>query len=217
MNISMFAYASIQSDAYNDINTYGSTSAEINGLQLYDSFYSVFTLTLGNYGSTSDVWNGTSASDGWAVTGQANTQYTMSSIIGSSFCGSISANASITTGSSSGSGGNPPGGGNCYGQPEIDTISPTYGYAGDTNLPMSITGSNLDPCDGSLVLSTSTYPDPQGEVIWSFTPTTEYPGEIDGNYSINYYSNPSYCYIGAIVVQTSGGTVYSPDFNICYP
>jgi hypothetical protein len=70
---------------------------------------------------------------------------------------------------------------------------------------MTITGVYMDPPDQSLRLTT--YPP-----AFSFTPTSIGDEEIDGYYSIDC-SNTNY-YIGYVLVTTSSGQAYSPDFDI---
>ena len=204
--VAFWAFASISSDVYNNIDAYGTATSEKDTWSpcLSDA---TFTLSIGTFSAFSDTFETdgeVNLSEEFYFGGLPSTTYSMEVEGDDCYLGVcwqvVDASVSLTTPASSGSGGSPP---------TISAIYPTSGTACDTNLPLFIYGENLAPLDNST--NVATYPP---YPIFAFQPSSITDTEIDGTYSID--CNAGF-FIGYVVVNTSGGSSNdSPDFNI-YP
>jgi hypothetical protein len=88
--------------------------------------------------------------------------------------------------------------------PEIYSMTPTSGSICDWAVPMTILGANLNPADGSLVITTT----PFSSFYIDYQTVSD--SEIDAYYYVNCGVDPG---IGNVIVNTTYGQAVSPDFT----
>jgi len=110
--------------------------------------------------------------------------------------------------------------------PEVDGIDPNPIYDGDTNVSMTISGSNFLNSDGSCggvawwtdASSTAESPGYSGDAGFTVTSCdTEGGTWISGYYSVSYPAGSGFIALGTFVVQTDSGIGYGPDVDIDDP